>query len=100
MSIWIFISMCIKKKWKNKYISYNDGLYENRAYLNEKKFIRENDEYIITIDFINKEMIIFLKNENIKTNMDIECSFISTNNEITLKYKVDTNNMKLIIHLL
>lgn len=84
----------------DKFIKYKeDNNTSNYINLEEKTFIRENNEFIFKIDFKNSLFNYKLKDNNITVEDKIECSFIIKDNKFILSYKLDEEK-RIIIHLL
>ena len=86
----------------NNIISFFIDDMKNTIDLNKKTLIRENDEYIFTLDITNKKSTIKLKKEKYLLQLKVEYAILLTNqNIIEISYCLEThqNNMKLLLEL-
>ena len=87
-------------EFKNNIIKYKDKDGINVIDLNNKKYERENKEYILKIDFNDNSFNFILKEENHIINSTINnSSFNILDNKIILKYSIDDEEKKIIIQL-
>ena len=84
----------------NKFIKYLENDTSNYIDLENKIYIRENNEFMFKIDYKNNLFNYILKENNIKLENEIDCEFIINDNEIILKYKIDEEEKKIIIQIL
>lgn len=103
----LFTNELLVIEYKSIYCDYNDKVvifkendYINTIDLNKIKYIRENDEYKIEFDFNKLIYSVFLKDKKLNLSDRFIGSITNNNNIIDIKYNIDGNNMKLLIHLL
>lgn len=84
----------------DKFIKYYEEKTINIIDINNKIYLRENNEFIFKIDFNKKIFSYYLKENDIKLEDDINCIFNNKNNIINLKYTLDEEEREIIIHLL
>ena len=75
-------------------------LDDTKTIVNEKEFIRENDEYKFSIDFNNNKSIIHLKEHNLSYDIKVlDAKYTKKEKEIEIKYKIETDEdlIKIII---
>jgi len=84
----------------DKFVKYEeDNNTSNYINLEDKIYIRENNEFMFKIDFNKSLFNYILKENNINIEDKIECSFIKDKDKIILNYKLDEEK-RIIIHLL
>lgn len=71
----------------------------NTIDLVEDVYTRENNEFKFKIDFKNKKFSYNLKEKNLVMEDKLDCS-INKEKGIILKYRLDDEEKKIIIHLL
>lgn len=91
----------------NKYCDYIDDeiIYIENGYFNKvslitKKFIRENNEYKIELDFNNNEMVYLLKEKGVRFSTEFKGSININGDEIKVKYNIDEDDLLIIIQIL
>jgi len=72
----------------------------NNIYLENKIYLRENNEFIFKIDFNNKKFTYILKEKNLTIEDNVICSFHKIDNIYNLKYKIDEEEKNIIIQIL
>jgi len=85
----------------NKFIKYkeNDNTI-NYIDLEKQLYIRDNNEFMFKIDFINKVFNYNLKSENVMLEDSIKCQFKISNNVVEMKYNLDDEEKSIIIQIL
>lgn len=82
------------------YVKYNDGNASNVVDLKNLTYQRENKDFLLVIDFKKKTFSYLLKEKNYKMESKLISSSIEVAKDITLKYKLDEEEKKIIIQLL
>lgn len=72
----------------DNYIFYLD---EVKTSLNNKYFIRENNDYCFTINIKNNTSTLLLKENNYLYDVDVEYLNFKEEEQITLEYKISTD---------
>ena len=92
------------KNEKVSYIKNDDRIIfildnvKNTINIKEKTYTRENEEYNLFIDLINKNCTLKLKKENYLLHLNVEYAILLTNqNIIQVSYKLETQENK--VHL-
>jgi len=76
-------------------IRFNVLDYETILDLNDMKFTRENTEFKLILDILNKTCTIHLKNEDLKLDINVDfCELKNINNRITLEYIIESDDAK------
>lgn len=84
----------------NNVIEFTDNKDCYRISLNEKYFIKENDEFIFNLNIENKTCTYLLKEiDNLFDINVLECSLEETKNKIKIEYKIESNEEKNIIEI-
>ena len=88
-------------EYKDNVIIYEESDGINTVDLNNKTYLRENDDYKMKIDFKNNTFNFFLKKHQKElSNKLLSSSMVIEDEFITLKYALDKEEKKVIIHLL
>lgn len=96
----LLINRKINCEYINEELSFIESGILNKIDLNNKVYIRENEEYIININFLTNVMKIYLKNEKLEISVTIKGNFVRDNNTIHIKYTFEDNDIEIIIQLL
>ena len=63
--------------------------------IENKMFIRENEDFKFTLDILNKECTIYLKKEDMKVPVLVEyCELTTKYNKIVLEYVIESEDAK------
>lgn len=96
----LIINEKITGNLENNVLNYVDNTNINNVIdFDNKIFKRENNEFIMTIDFNTKTFNYLLKEKNIEVNDNINCDFI-IDNDVTLEYNIGDDYKKIVIKLL
>lgn len=87
--------------YNDKIIKYKEKDGINIINLKEEQYMRENQEYMMQIDFKNNTFKFILKEKNHILNDSLTSSkMVILKDTITMMYKLDEEEKKIIIHLL
>ena len=85
---------------KDKLIIFKENLTTNTIDIQNKKYLRENNDFLFEIDFLNKSFKYVLKENNLTFQDNLEyCTFINKD-KITMQYTLDNEIKKIIIQIL
>ncbi len=82
------------------YIKYHDGNASNIVDFRTETYKRENREFRLVIDFRNETFSYVLKKKDYKLESKLLSCSIVLARDITLKYKLDDEEMTILIQLL
>lgn len=85
----------------DQYIKYidSDGC-SNIINLENSYYLRNNNEFIFKIDYLNNLFVYTLKDNNINIEDKIKCVFTYTKNDISLKYCLDNEEKEILVKIL
>ncbi len=82
------------------YVKYNERDASNIVDLKNLTYRRENEDFVLVIDFKNKKFSYLLKEKNYKLEDKLLSCSLEVKEDIVLKYKLDDEEKQIIIHLL